>query len=87
MPEPKRGSLKPYKFKLDIVYEDKHVIVINKPSGIVMHPGAGNLDNTIVNALINYDKNSLSNIGGELRPGIVHRIDKDTSGLNCNSKK
>ena len=81
LPEPKRGSLKPYKFKLDIVYEDKHVIVINKPSGIVMHPGAGNLDNTIVNALINYDKNSLSNIGGELRPGIVHRIDKDTSGL------
>merc|ERR1711907_78579 len=57
------------------------IIVINKPSGIVMHPGAGNFDNTIVNALVNYDKNSLSNIGDKLRPGIVHRIDKNTSGL------
>ena len=81
IPKPKKASLKPYKFRLDIVYEDEDVIVINKPSGIVMHPGAGNLDNTIVNALINHDKNSLSNIGGELRPGIVHRIDKNTSGL------
>ena len=57
------------------------MIVINKPAGIVIHPGAGNFDKTIVNALINYDKNSLSNIGNELRPGIVHRIDKNTSGL------
>ena len=81
VPEPRKASLKPFKFKLDIVYEDEDVIVINKPSGIVMHPGAGNFDNTIVNALINYDKSSLSNIGGELRPGIVHRIDKNTSGL------
>ena len=81
IPEPKKTSLKPYKYKLDIVYEDKDLIVLNKPSGIVMHPGAGNFDNTIVNALINYDKNSLSNISGELRPGIVHRIDKNTSGL------
>ena len=81
VPEPKKASLKPYKFKLDIVYEDEDIIVLNKPSGIVMHPGAGNFDNTIVNALINYDKNSLSNIGNELRPGIVHRIDKNTSGL------
>ena len=81
IPEPRKASLKPFKFKLDIVYEDEDVIVINKPSGIVMHPGAGNFDNTIVNALINYDKSSLSNIGGELRPGIVHRIDKNTSGL------
>ena len=81
IPEPKKASLKPYKFELDIVYEDKDLIVLNKPSGIVMHPGAGNFDNTIVNALINYDKNSLSNIGDELRPGIVHRIDKNTSGL------
>ncbi|MDC0061197.1 RluA family pseudouridine synthase, partial [Candidatus Pelagibacter sp.] len=81
IPEPKKASLKPFKFKLDIVYEDEDVIVLNKPSGIVMHPGAGNFDNTIVNALINYDKNSLSNIGGEVRPGIVHRIDKNTSGL------
>jgi len=57
------------------------LMIVNKPAGIVMHPGAGNYDNTIVNALINYDKKSLSNIGGELRPGIVHRIDKNTSGL------
>ena len=78
---PKKTSLKPYKYKLDIVYEDKDLIVLNKPAGIVIHPGAGNFDNTIVNALMNYDKNSLSNIGDELRPGIVHRIDKNTSGL------
>ena len=81
IPEAKKASLKPYKYKLDIVYEDHDIIVINKPSGIVMHPGAGNFDNTIVNALISRDKNSLSNISGELRPGIVHRIDKNTSGL------
>ena len=81
IPEPKRTSLKPYKYKLNIVYEDNDLIVLNKPAGIVMHPGAGNFDNTIVNALINYDKNCLSNIGDELRPGIVHRIDKNTSGL------
>ena len=81
IPEPKKTSLKPYKYKLDIFYEDKDLIVLNKPAGIVMHPGAGNFDNTIVNALMDYDKNSLSNIGDELRPGIVHRIDKNTSGL------
>ena len=81
VPEPKKSSLKPYKYKLDITYEDEDLIVINKPAGIIMHPGAGNSDNTIVNALINYDKKSLSNIGDELRPGIVHRIDKNTSGL------
>ncbi len=79
--EPKKASLKPYEYKLDIIYEDKDIIVLNKPAGIVMHPGAGNFDNTIVNALINYNKGSLSNIGDELRPGIVHRIDKNTSGL------
>ena len=81
IPEPKKASLKPYNFKLDIVYEDKDLIVLNKPAGIIMHPGAGNYDQTIVNALINYNKDSLSNIGDELRPGIVHRIDKNTSGL------
>ncbi len=81
IPEPKKTSLKPYKYKLDITYEDEDLIIINKPAGIVMHPGAGNFDNTIVNALMSYDKNSLSNIGDELRPGIVHRIDKNTSGL------
>ena len=81
IPEPKKTSLKPYKYDLDIVYEDDELMVINKPAGIVMHPGAGNYDNTIVNALVNYDQKSLSNIGDELRPGIVHRIDKNTSGL------
>ena len=81
IPEPKKVSLKPFEYGLDITYEDKDLIVLNKPAGIVMHPGAGNFDNTIVNALINYDKNSLSNIGDKLRPGIVHRIDKNTSGL------
>ena len=81
IPEPKKVSLKPYKYELNITYEDDDLIVLDKPAGIVMHPGAGNYDNTIVNALMNHDKNSLSNIGGELRPGIVHRIDKNTSGL------
>ena len=81
IPEPKKLSLKPYKFKLNIIHEDSDLIVINKPAGIAMHPAPGNYDNTIVNALIDYDKDSLSNIGDELRPGIVHRIDKDTSGL------
>ncbi len=81
IPEPKKVSLKPFKYKLDIVYEDKDLLVINKSAGISMHPGAGNYDNTIVNALMNLDSKILSNIGDELRPGIVHRIDKDTSGL------
>ena len=81
IPEPKKVSLKPYKYKLDIIYEDKDLIILNKPAGIVIHPGAGNFDKTIVNALIYYNKDSLSNIGNEFRPGIVHRIDKNTSGL------
>jgi len=81
IPKPKEASLKPYNFKLEIVYEDNDLLVINKPAGIIMHPGAGNYDETIVNALMYYNKDSLSNIGDELRPGIIHRIDKDTSGL------
>jgi len=81
IPEPQKASLKPYNFKLKIVYEDKDLLVINKPAGIIIHPGAGNYDKTIVNALINYCGTTLSAIGDELRPGIVHRIDKDTSGL------
>jgi len=81
IPEPEQASLKPYDFKLKIIYEDDDLLIIDKPSGIIMHPGAGNYDKTIVNALIHYDKDSLSNIGDELRPGIVHRIDKNTSGL------
>tara|TARA_B100001173_G_scaffold27687_1_gene21733 strand:+ start:35 stop:1012 length:978 start_codon:yes stop_codon:yes gene_type:complete len=80
IPDPKKVSLKPFKYKLDIVHEDSDLLVINKKAGISMHPSVGNYDNTIVNALMNYDK-KLSNIGDELRPGIVHRIDKDTSGL------
>ena len=81
IPEPKLASIKPYILKLNIIFEDKDIIIINKPAGIVIHPGAGNYDNTIVNALMNYCGGNLSNIGDELRPGIVHRIDKDTSGL------
>jgi len=81
IPEPEEASLKPYDFKLEIIYEDEDLLVINKPAGIIMHPGAGNYDKTIVNALIHYNKDSLSTIGDELRPGIVHRIDKNTSGL------
>ena len=80
IPNPKKVSLKPYEYTLDIIHEDSDLIVINKNAGISMHPSVGNYDNTIVNALMNYNK-KLSNIGDELRPGIVHRIDKDTSGL------
>ena len=81
IPEPKKVLIKPYNYKLNIIYEDDDLIVINKDAGISMHPGAGNYDRTLVNALINYNNKDLSNIGDELRPGIVHRIDKDTSGL------
>ncbi len=80
IPEPEEVNLKPYDYKIDIIYEDNDLLVLNKKADISMHPGAGNKDKTIVNALINYKK-KLSNINGELRPGIVHRIDKDTSGL------
>ena len=81
IPKPKEASLRPYEFKLEIIHEDEDLLVINKPAGIIMHPGAGNYDKTIVNALMHYDKNSLSTIEDKLRPGIVHRIDKNTSGL------
>ena len=66
---------------LDIVYEDEHIIVVNKPSGMVVHPAPGNASGTLVNALMYHCKGSLSAINGVIRPGIVHRIDKDTSGL------
>jgi len=69
------------KNKLDVVYEDKDFLIVNKPKGMVVHPGAGNYKDTLVNALIYKYKNSLSNINGNSRPGIVHRIDKETSGL------
>ena len=81
IPTPEKTSLKPYNYKLNIVYEDVDLLVIDKSPGISMHPGPGNYDNTIVNALMKYCGGQLSTIGDELRPGIVHRIDKDTSGL------
>ena len=71
----------PANIKLSIVYEDKDILIINKPAGMVVHPGAGNYTNTLVNALIYKYKKKLSNINGSIRPGIVHRIDKETSGL------
>ena len=79
--ESNEQNIKPKKIKLDIVYEDNDILVINKPKGMVVHPGAGNHENTLVNALLFKYKNKLSNINGPLRPGIVHRIDKETSGL------
>ena len=81
IPKAKRLSLKPNNLKLDIVFEDENLLVVNKPPKISMHPGAGEYDKTLVNALMHYDSKNLSNIGDEVRPGIVHRIDKDTSGL------
>ena len=75
------SKLIPIKIKLNIIYEDKDILVINKPKGMVVHPGAGNYKNTLANALAYKYKKNLSNISGNLRPGIVHRIDKDTSGL------
>lgn len=70
----------PVEMPIDIVYEDEDILVVNKPSGLVVHPGSGNYDNTLVNGLLHYT-NQLSDMNGEERPGIVHRIDKDTSGL------
>ena len=81
IPEIKKESIKPFDYNLNIKFEDDDIIVIDKSSGISIHPGAGNYDNTIVNALMNLRGRKYSNIGGELRPGIVHRIDKNTSGL------
>lgn len=79
--EPKSSKLEAQDIPLNIIYEDNDIIVINKPKGMVVHPGNGNSDNTLVNAVLAHCKGSLSGIGGEIRPGIVHRIDKDTSGL------
>ena len=73
--------LKPQKMELDIIYEDNDIIIVNKPKGMVVHPGNGNPDGTLANAILERCKGSLSGIGGIIRPGIVHRIDKDTSGL------
>lgn len=79
--EPKEIELKAEDIPLDIIYEDSDILVVNKQKGLVVHPGNGNPDGTLVNAIMNKCKDSLSGIGGEIRPGIVHRIDKDTSGL------
>ena len=81
IPEPKPVDVTPTEMQLDIVYEDEDVAVINKPKGLVVHPAAGHQDDTLVNGLLYTMGDSLSGINGELRPGIVHRIDKDTSGL------
>ena len=81
IPEPKEVDIKPTQMALDIVYEDEDVLVINKPKGLVVHPAAGHQDDTLVNGLLYALGDALSGINGELRPGIVHRIDKDTSGL------
>ena len=80
-PEVKEATLEAQELPLDIVYEDNDILVVNKAKGMVVHPGNGNPDNTLVNAVLAHCKDSLSGIGGEIRPGIVHRIDKDTSGL------
>ena len=81
VPEPKEVDITPTEMALDIVYEDEDVLVINKPKGLVVHPAAGHQDDTLVNGLLHAMQGQLSGINGELRPGIVHRIDKDTSGL------
>ena len=81
IPEPKAVDIAPKEMALDIVYEDEDVLVINKPKGLVVHPAAGHQDDTLVNGLLFALGDDLSGINGELRPGIVHRIDKDTSGL------
>ena len=78
---PKEAKIEAQEIPLDIVYEDNDIIVINKEKGMVVHPGNGNMDGTLVNAVLSHAKDSLSGIGGEIRPGIVHRLDKDTSGL------
>lgn len=81
IPEAKQLDLKAQEIPIEVVYEDSDIIVVNKPKGLVVHPANGNWDGTLVNAIMAICKDSLSGIGGEVRPGIVHRLDKDTSGL------
>ena len=81
LPDPAPLDVVAQDIPLEIIYEDKHLLVVNKPKGMVVHPAAGNSDGTLVNALLYHCKGTLSGINGVLRPGIVHRIDKDTSGL------
>ena len=85
--ELKEIDLKPQEIPIDIIYEDKDILIINKAKGMVVHPGNGNPDGTLVNAVMAKCKDSLSGIGGKIRPGVVHRIDKDTSRINNNCKK
>jgi 23S rRNA pseudouridine1911/1915/1917 synthase len=81
VPEPTQAHNEPQDIPLTIVFEDEHLLVVDKPAGLVVHPAAGNFDGTLVNALLHHCAGQLSGIGGVARPGIVHRIDKDTSGL------
>lgn len=81
IPEPREATAEAQDIPLEIVYEDEHLLVVDKPAGLVVHPAAGNFDGTLVNALLHHCRGRLSGIGGVARPGIVHRIDKDTSGL------
>lgn len=81
VPEPTELDVVPENIPVDIVYQDEHLLVVNKPKGMVVHPAAGNYSGTLVNALLYHCKGQLSSINGVIRPGIVHRIDKDTSGL------
>lgn len=81
LPDPVEYDVLPQNLNLDIIYEDEHLLVVNKPKGMVVHPAAGNYENTLVNGLMYHCKDNLSGINGVMRPGIVHRIDKNTSGL------
>jgi len=81
LPDPVPLDVEPEDIPLEVLFEDEHLLVVNKPKGMVVHPAAGNYSHTLVNALLHHCKGSLSGINGVLRPGIVHRIDKDTSGL------
>ena len=85
--EPQEIDLKPQEIPIDIIYEDKDILIINKEKGMVVHPGNGNPDGTLVNAVMAKCKDSLSGIGGKIRPGVVHRIDKDTSRTNNNCQE
>ena len=81
IPEPKELMIEPLDFPLDIIYEDDDILIVNKQKGMVVHPAPGHYDDTLVNAIMHHCKDNLSGINGELRPGIVHRIDRDTSGI------
>ena len=81
IPDPEPSHLEPKNIPIEVIFEDEDLVVVNKPAGLTTHPGAGNKDHTLVNALLYFYQNNLSQIGGDFRPGIVHRLDKETSGL------